>query len=33
VQSLSKRVDGLQAQLLTYTGLDFTPGTIIASAP
>jgi polysaccharide biosynthesis transport protein len=31
-QSLSNRIDGLQNQLLAFTGLDFTPGTVIAPA-
>ena len=32
MQSLSKRIDGIQTQLLAFTGLDFTPGTVISSA-
>jgi capsular exopolysaccharide synthesis family protein len=31
-QSLSNRIDGLQTQLLAFTGLDFTPGRIITPA-
>jgi tyrosine-protein kinase len=31
-QSLTNRLGNLQTQLLTYTGLDFTPGTVIAGA-
>jgi polysaccharide biosynthesis transport protein len=31
-QSLNNRIENLQTQLLAFTGLDFTPGTVIAPA-